>query len=194
MQSAEAVISLASARAGEEAATECVTSFVRRTAPDGRAALASFVRPGSACRYKRPSRPPGATMLANQLSAGTPCRTAAGSRAAAAASRRAFRAAAPLSRVQSRRVSCAALPRTVAAASFSVTPPARDLHLSSLTAVTPLDGCGAVHQRTALGPAFCRSRRLGSCQRAALTSRRCAASVATPTRWRACATCSASTR
>jgi hypothetical protein len=27
-----------------------------------------------------------------------------------------------------------------AAASFSVTPPARDLHLSSLTAVTPLDG------------------------------------------------------
>ena len=189
MQSAEAVISLACARAGEEAATECVTSFVR----PGRTRCSEFCS-ASRSRYKRPSRSPRATMLANQLSAGTPCRTAAGSRTAAAASRRAFRAAAPLSRVHSRRTSCAALPRTVAAASFSVTPPARDLHLSSLTAVTPLDGCGAVHQRTALGPAFCRSRRLGSCQRAALTSRRCAASVATPTRWQACVTYSASTR
>jgi hypothetical protein len=96
-------------------------------------------------------------MLAPLALAGTPCRT--GSRATGAASRRALLAAAPLARVRGSRACGAALSRPVAAsASFSVTPPARDLHLSSLTAVTPLDGC------VAASPPALRSRRGVCCQ------------------------------
>ena len=88
-------------------------------------------------------------MLAPLALAGTPCRS--GGLAAGATGRRASLAAAPLARRRASRVCAAALPRpAAAAASFSVTPPARDLQLSSLTAVTPLDGCVDARRFSAL--------------------------------------------
>ena len=168
--------------------------WFRTTWYNARAAVRRLVRSTAPPVRTATLRSPRATMLAHQVSAGTPCRAAAGSLATAAASRRAYCAAAPVSRAVPRRVTCASLPRTAAAASFSVTPPARDLHLSSLTAVTPLDGYGHA-QRKAPGPALQLRRRLGflSTHGAHLAALRLAA-VVTPTRWRACATCSASTR